>query len=644
MKKINFKRIYILGSLIAVLSFVAFGCKQSFLVNQPIGALSNAELASYAGIEELLTGCYGALDGQTAGLGWDTPVDNWLYGSVCGGDAHKGSNLGDQADAYPIARFETLSTDSYLQNSFEVIFDAIVRCDNVLKLLPQATDITPAQASEIKGEARFLRGHYDFEAKILWNNVPYIDESIDYSKSNYHVPNTGAGALTWAEIEADFTFAMDSLPATQSLVGRANSWAAAAYLAKTYMFESKFTAAETLLDNIIANGVTSNGLPYALLPKFSDNFDAATNNGSESVFAYQATVNTSTSGAQANYGNILNWPYNGPGGCCGFFAPSQELVNSYRVDSTTGLPLLDGSWDQPSTTIPQIKAIKNDQFVPSSTQFTPDQGTVDPRLDWTVGRRGVPYLDWGPMPGSNWVRDYPTETAGPYVPIKAVFRQSEASQFSDHSSWTPGLDAINYDLIRFADVILWDAECKVENNELTAATNLVNEIRSRAANPADFVSNSQNVAYAFATVGSQAAMLALKPSANQWVVRTDLNNTWVFLGSGPASSLSSWQEYNIPHYMIGIYPTPFADQAIGRTAVRMERKLELAMEGHRFFDLVRWGVADSAMNAYFAYESTLAPTMDVTGATFKPATGGYLPLPQEEIDLSNGTLKQNPGY
>ncbi len=634
MIQINIKRIYVLGSLLAVAALTAVGCKQSFLVNPPIGALSDAVVASNAGLTELLTGCYGALDGQAAGLGWDTPVDNWLYGSVCGGDAHKGSDPSDQADAYPIMRFETLPTDSYIENSFEVLYDAIVRCDNILKLLPKATDVSPAQATEFKAEARFLRGHYDFEAQILWNNVPYVDETIDYSKGNYHVPNKGP---IWPEIEADFTFAMDSLPKTQAQVGRANSYAAEAYLAKTYMFEQKYSAAEPLLDDLMANGETSNGITYALLPRFSDNFDVLTENGSESVFAYQAAANTNTSGAQANYGNILNFPYNGPGGCCGFFQPSQELANSFRVNAL-GLPLLDGSYDSPAN------ALKNDEGISSTQHFTPDAGPVDPRLDWTVGRRGSPYLDWGPHPGNNWVRNQPS--AGPNGPIKNVFRQAEASQYSDHSSWTPGLDALNYCLIRYADVILWDAECAAEAGgaaELTKATNLVNMIRTRASNPADFVSNNQNIAYAFAVVGSQAAMLALKPAGFQWVVRTDLSDTWVYLGgvTGP-SDIANWQEYKIPTYSCGLYTTPFADQTSALTAIRFERKLELAMEGHRFFDLVRWGIAATTMNAYFAYESTV--TSDIKGASFTAGKTEYLPLPQNEIDLSNGTLKQNPGY
>ena len=99
--------------------------------------------------------------------------------------------------------------------------------------MAQATDMTDNDKKLVEAQARFLRAHYHFEAKKMWNNAPFVDETITYAAGNFNVPNT---ADIWPNIEADFQFAVDNLPLTQSSVGRANKWAATVYLAKVYMF------------------------------------------------------------------------------------------------------------------------------------------------------------------------------------------------------------------------------------------------------------------------------------------------------------------------------------------------------------------------------------------------------------------------
>ena len=129
---------------------------------------------------------------------------------------------------------------------------------------------------------------------------------------------------------------------------------------------------------------------------------------------------------------VLNYPHGSagperPGGCCGFFQPSFELVNSYRTDGS-GLPLLDGSYNSGSN------AVKDDMGVGSGDNFTPDAGNLDPRLDHSVGRRGIPYLDWGPHPGVDWIRDQPY--GGPYSPKKFIYYKAGVGSENDGSSWT----------------------------------------------------------------------------------------------------------------------------------------------------------------------------------------------------------------
>jgi hypothetical protein len=249
---------------------------------------------------------------------------------------------------------------------------------------------------------------------------------------------------------------------------------------------------------------------------------------------------------------------------------------------------LDGSYNDPAN------AVKNDMGLGVDDPFTPDAGNLDPRLDWTVGRRGIPYLDWGPHRGRAWLRDQ--GNGGPYSPKKLVYPKSQAGTLTDATSWTSGLTAINYKLMRFADVLLMAAEAEIEVGSLETARDYINQIRARAMNPDGFVTD----------------------------------------GSAPAAN-----------YVINEYTSPFASQDEARLAVRLERKLELGEEGHRFFDLVRWGIAESAINSFIAVEKVKLPST-FGNAVFTAPKNNYYPIPQTQIDLQNengaSTLKQNEGY
>lgn len=577
MKQSKFK-ILLVGVTTSLVLFYA--CSKNFLDKSPIGSLDQNTLANKAGVEGVLIGAYSMLDGYGgAGGGWQSAGSNWVYGGVASDDAYKGSDPGDQADIVPIETYSPTASNGYFNQKWQAVYDGVQRCNDVLRLMANAGDISAADKARISAETRFLRAHYHMEAKKMWNNVPYVDETITYAAGNFNVANT---ADIWPNILADLDFAIANLPATQSSVGRANSWAAKALKAKALMFKKDFAAALPILKDVVANGVTTSGKKYALTANMFDNFNAETKNSAEAVFSCQQSVNDNSGGSNGGWGDVLNFPYNGgPGGCCGFYQPSISLANSYKVDAVTGLPLLD-TWNATD--------FKNDQGLTSGQPFTPDVTTpVDPRLDFTIGRRGVPYLDWGNHPGNDWIRDQ--NNGGPYAAIKHVYYKRQAGALTDNSFWTAGVTANNYTFIRFADVLLWTAECEVEVGSLANAVLLVNQVRSRIKdNPA----------------------------------------TWVKSGG-----------VNVANYQIGLY-TAFPDQAFGRKAVRFERKLELAMEGHRFFDLVRYGIADVELNAYIAKEK--ARRTYLTSATFTKGKNEYFPVPQSQIDLSKGALKQNPGF
>ncbi len=574
------------GALIATmgLTLVAFACKDSFLEVPATGAVSSAQLTSKAGLQGSLIAVYAMLNGRGGRM---ASASNWVWGSIRGGDANKGTDPGDFSDINPIQRFEYQSTQGVISEKWNGNYEGVARANSVLRLLASAdASVSADDKKQIAAETKFLRAHYYFELKRGWGNgAPYVDETVDYGTGIEKVKN---GVDLWPKIEADMKAAYADLPETQGAVGRANKWAAAAYLAKIYMYQKKFTEAKALYDLIIASGKTSNGLKYALVPKYADVFRASNDNNSESVFAIQAAANTGSVN-NANPEFDLNFPYNtgpnGPGNCCGFFQPSFEMGNSFRVDAK-GLPLANGTYNAAGN------ELKTDMGLLSSAAFTPDAGPVDPRLDHSIGRRGIPYLDWIDHPGADWIRNQ--ANGGPYSPKKYAYYKSDKGSLQDNSSWTPGYTAINFTIIRYADVLLMAAEAEVEVGSLEKARTYVNLVRARAANKDGFVVRADG-----------------KPAAN---------------------------------YVISTYDTPWTDKAAATAAVRFERKLELSGEGHRFFDLVRWGTVATEVNNYLKYESTkLAGTLG--GSTFTANKHELLPVPQGQIDLQGADiLVQNPGY
>lgn len=585
-------------------------CNKSFLDKQPLGSLAQANVANLTGVQGILIGAYSDLDGEiglstSTGFAYGSSGSNWVYGSVCADDSYKGSTPTDQPDMVLLETWSLSSANtSFIQQKWTMLYDGIQRSNEVLRLLALATDITPAQAKSIAGEARFLRAFYHFDGKKMFNNFPYVDETISITNNNLNVPNidkAGKFIDIWPKIEADLQFAMANLPVVQPQRGRANKWAAEAFLAKVYMVENKLADAKPLLDELIASGVTAGGQKYALV-NFEDNFNAATKNSAESVFAYQASVNDGSE-LNGNYGDVLNFP-NGPGapgGCCGFDNPAFNLANAYKT-GTNGLPLLDTWNDGP--------------VVSDSTNLY--TGTLDPRIDWTMGRPGLPYFDWGPD-NKEWIRD--PATNGVFSPKKNVYAQSQTGSFSSTETgfWgATSIDANNVNFIRFADILLWDAECEVENGSIDKAQQYVNQIRARAANPSGWV--YQNATY-------NAATSTYTPQTQ------------------PAD------KYNIAQYPAGYFASN--GQAFARKAVRFERRLELAMEGHRFFDLQRWdqgtGYMSQTLNTYQQVEKNRHSFYFTNpSAMFTKGVNEYFPIPQNQIDVENSTgstnLKQNPGY
>jgi len=571
MRKIKSPKIKIWTALI---SFVLWlGC-DDFLETQPYGTSTFKTLSGQqAGAEALLIAAYSNLDGISIDTYtvWMAGASNWVYGSIAGADAYKGAEEGDQKE---ITSFETHadleSKNPYLEAKWTTYYNGIARANDALKAFKSLDGVNADFRNMRLAEARFLRGFYHFELWKLFRNVPYIDENVVDTR-------IGNQLDILPLIQEDFKFAAGILPTRhEEDKGRITKGAAQAYFGISKMWEKDWNTAKIYFDSVIISG------RYALNTTYHTNFNADFPNSSESILEVQQSVNDGANGANGNVGDVLNQPY-GLGSCCGFHQPSQNLVNAFKTDDS-GLPMLDTYSNED---------VKNDEGLNSDQTFVPHTGPLDPRLDWTVGRRGLPFLDWGVNPGSNpgWVRDQ--HNGGPYSPKKNVIYMSQVREYSN-SDWN-SLNANNLKLLRYADLLLYAAEADVELGLIDDALHLVNLVRARAANKDGFLKNDD---------GTDAA-----------------------------------------NYVISMYP-PFQDQAYARKAVRFERRLELGMEGHRFFDLVRWGIAADEKNQYFEKEKQKRTYMEK--AFFKAGKNEILPIPQNAINRSmkdgRKTLMQNPEY
>jgi hypothetical protein len=653
----NFTRysISIPALLFVAATLLLAGC-DNFLTEGPKGEVGGEVLETRNGVNKLLVGAYNALKpftppangpgGIAGGQAWRVGPAHWPFGAVASDVAQKGSASFDQSPINSIMQHRWTPSNSYFNPLWANRFEGVSRANSVLRTLEEVDGFSEAEATRIEGEARFLRAYFYFDLKKNFGNPPLITDTTE----NVNQPNNIEAEVIWPKIESDLEFAMNNLPASMPDPTRANKWAAEAYLAKAHAYQQEWDDALEHFTNVIENGVTASGVSYALEEQYNYNFNSARQNAdwTEVVFAVEMTGNDGTgTNANARASYVLNHPHqSAPFTCCGFFQPSHDLVNSFKT-TAEGLPSPEGF----TTAFNGMNAVlKNDQYpqsIASDETFTPStNASLDPRLDWTVGRRGLPFMDHGPHPGKRYDRaghDY----AGPYHSQKHIWWQRNADTGVNTTGFFPA-SGVDYPAMRFADVLLMAAEAEIQaENNVQQAMEYVNMVRSRAANSEGFVENSDNEAQAFAVVDNESAMLSTDPAPNDWVVRTDENATYVFLG-GNSSDISNWNKYPDPtdNYNIDTYTmSEFTSGAGALRKVYFERKLELAMEGHRMYDLWRWGRAETRMNEYFAYQGDL--TTDVSASnTYRGAP--YYPIPQTQIDIStvegDQVLQQNPQY
>lgn len=575
--------------IIAITSLLFIGCKK-YLDYKPQGAVSASDLTSPTAVEGLSTSAYAGI----ANDWFDAPITSLMvWGSIRSDDAYKGGggiNDLQQWDKYE--QFYLLNSSNNGGGDFGFggawirAYGAISRVNTALRALNKLTDADFPKRTIRIGEMHFLRGHLFFLLKNMFRNIPWFDETAT-NEDILKIPNTMSNDSLWLKIEGDFQTAINDLPASQpGEPGRANQLAAKAYLAKALLYH-----AYTQDDNYMVTGVEAaklqqvvtltndviNSGQYSLYSDFAFNFLDGHDNGPESIFAYQYSINDGTQiGGRLSMANSLNYFAGNPlYGCCAFHIPSQNLVNAFGTD-VNGLPKF--------TTFNDVALTDAD--------LTTTGALVDPRIDHTIAIQGHPFKYDPKMPyDHSWERD-----AGDYggfgtmkelqLPTCACFKK--LGPFYGTS--------VNVDVIRFDDVLLMQAEAQIQLGNPAAALPLINQIRTRAANISPLVKKSD--------------------------------------GTYPSN-------YKISTYQPGVN-IPVWDQATAFKALQWERRIEFAMEGFRFFDLVRWGIAEQTLKNYFAIEKVIHPFL--LNAKFTKGVHEYFPIPQNQIVFTNGLYTQNHGY
>lgn len=551
----------------ATLGVMAASCSD-MLETVPQGQFT-AEQIDDKSVEGLVASAYAGLEAHFYGNNeaFAGPSTNWIF-DVRSDDAYKGGGGTSMEENIHLLEVSELTSDNVsCLNKWQNNYYAISRVHNAMLALQQSSSVN--NADQIMGELKTLRAWYYFDLIRIFKRIPYFTEGEDVNTK----PNDEYTREEIFEfIKKDLKEAIDVLPAQKSAVGRITKTTAQAIMAKVCAFVSDWEGVKVYAGAVISSG------QYSLFNNFGDISKIECNNGSESIFALQCS--TASNNMHINWSNLLNCTYS-EGNLYGtgddFFYASQNLVNAFRTDPQTGLPFLDGSFNKVNVT----------------ENYT---GTLDPRLDFTVGRIGFPWR--GHTYTMAWCRAY--DVYGEYSNKKGWPAPEQA-----FAAWPWGCSSLNFMFIRYADILLLKAEALIElasgsnaatDEGLVEARDLINQVRQRAQNSIDGSYSPQD----------------LDPSKADYYVEL-----YPTTGDGNLA----WTKER------------------ARMALRMERRLELALEGNRWFDLMRWGddTLIKTMNTYMEEESALRPYYQGRSVS---ANEIFMPVPLAEIDNSNGLYKQ----
>lgn len=553
-----------------------------FLDLDPKGTLSDEQLDGPEYVEKMVIAAYSLVESD------NVEMLPWLFSDLRSGDAYKGGGgPSDMGFAHNIEVANTLRVnETRINTRWERLYIAIFRANNALARINKLSEGEYTKKNARAAEMRFLRGHHFFELKRLFKHIVWVDETITDDELSTISNHQYTDAELWNLIIEDFRYAVANLPEDNTDVGRANKYSAKAYLAKTLLYAAYEQDDKHNVVNInkeklqeVVTLVNELGNRYRLVDDFADNFRWETENGPESIFAIQNSHDDDADFGRLNMTSALSYPMSDGYGCCGMHIPSQELVNAYKTDPATGMPLFD-SFNTAGDEIKHADDLKGK--------------TVDPRLLHTVAIIGLPYKY---KEGHIVDITFPREGGiyyGPFLSLKETvaydcpcFKQARWFYAS----------SLNRDIIRYDDALLWKAEALIElggANNLSEAKNTINLLRERANKSTRLLKDAEG-----------------KPLA-------DANQ-----------------------FKVGLY-NEFSSQDEARKALRWERRLEMAMEASRGFDLVRWGIAAETINTYYATESLRREHLKT--ARYTKNKDEYFPIPYRQINFSRGVYKQNYGW
>ena len=536
--------------------------------------------------DKMVTAAYSML-----GDCWYTyPFNLWPYGDVASDDCLKGGSGTTDTGYHPMEIWSTLtSTPGEFDELWYRLYCAISRCNRALVSVAEYGEdkLGAETAKQRDAEVRFLRAHFYFKLLTMFRQIPWIDEEVYKNNAQEQTRNDEfTYEQLFQKIIDDFKVAYDVLPAEQQDGGRVNKIAAASYLAKCYLTLAWGDGYEA------TNGVSHINQDYM-----------------NKVVEYTDVVKSSKYGYLEDFGDIFLPEYKN----------SMESIfavqcSDYKDDNTTfgranWSNMLNGcggiwscGWDfhKPSQNL--VSAFKTKDGLPDFDNFdktidypingVPTAQKWDPRLFHTVGMPTFPYKYEESYTLTKDNSRTPN-TYGYYTSLKEVPQRSKGETYN--SPWQ-AFDMNDY-VFRYSDVMLMRAEALIETGQLAEARTIINDIRQRAKN-----------------------------------------------------SVAKHIQYAADQCEIALYPdTYFKDKETARKCLQWERRLELAMENGRYFDLRRWGIASKTLNAYFETEKNdvydgQTYAQYLKDAHYTPGKNEFYPVPYNQLYYVPGLYSQNKGY